>query len=691
MAMIPDAFEYLHPGRRLVFTYPIFHLNNEEPELAGESVSVSVLDCALDREGEVVCAAMLVPRGKEEDWVYCSEGGQWQLLSSAGTSRLIIVSRDSVSQGVECGRVGESSEERKRLSRKIEVGGLENGEDGNRYRERVLSLEKRRRRNGREARKKVEVSEAWEISSGVEHVGRNNSGDGGRHQRKEKGVMMFESTERGDVREERCNSSVERNISGAEIGRREFKQDRPMGVTKRCRERKSSERERKRSKISLRDLDAERGIKIGRGERERRQRTRRMKTSEDMETYEKEHWSWAEKSRSHIKKIDAANLVKGRESTKDQGFRPRTSHEIGVETQNLGQKCNDSKFKENRIRDEKACCQPRQIVRNGEREGFQGARTNICEEVHLKHEEILGHVCKCSSCEDELFKERLGSLVVALAPRICFCSGPPSIPFVSYTDNIVHRVIIEEAYSPLTGHMLVEDVALGEDSVEIGEDNNSALLSKDFELPQMSNACRVCGDTNVKIVWRRRLRFRRMPNLIQTEVPLIFLLELDPQKSVPKGLPGHHESSRPRVHLCSCLNRARWIDTYAKDNSRGNRSTDHGTQIEDGILKSNQIFETRSTNANSGVLFEETLSCAQVDHSQLVHKYLPPIVAGLVLVASCIESCKELGKQVKVLTLGVGGGALPTFLHRHFGFHVQVNFSNKSVSCNVELWKSVGW
>jgi hypothetical protein len=56
----------------------------------------------------------------------------------------------------------------------------------------------------------------------------------------------------------------------------------------------------------------------------------------------------------------------------------------------------------------------------------------------------------------------------------------------------------------------------------------------------------------------------------------------------------------------------------------------------------------------------------------LVHKYLAPIVAGLVLVAPALEAWMELGKRVKVLALGIGGGALPIFLHKHFGFHVQV-------------------
>jgi hypothetical protein len=99
-----------------------------------------------------------------------------------------------------------------------------------------------------------------------------------------------------------------------------------------------------------------------------------------------------------------------------------------------------------------------------------------------------------------------------------------------------------------------------------------------------------------KVVYRRRLRFKRMPNLVQTEVPLVNSIACD----------------------------------------------------RDAVM-----------------------SDFQIDHSALVHKYLPPIVAGLVLAASCIEPCMERGERVNVLALGVGGGALPIFLQKHLGFHVQ--------------------
>jgi hypothetical protein len=131
---------------------------------------------------------------------------------------------------------------------------------------------------------------------------------------------------------------------------------------------------------------------------------------------------------------------------------------------------------------------------------------------------------------------------------------------------------------------------------------------------------------SVRVVWRRRLRFKRMPNLIQTEVSLNF--QSGTQTSASEA------------------------QSNVKDLSSVDRIIHVGTQ---------RLGVCGQTNGG-----------LHLDHSRLVHKYLAPIVAGLVLVAPALEAWMELGKRVKVLALGIGGGALPIFLHKHFGFHVQV-------------------
>eukprot|EP01018_Ginkgo_biloba_P016681 Gb_39248 [translate_table: standard] len=178
---------------------------------------------------------------------------------------------------------------------------------------------------------------------------------------------------------------------------------------------------------------------------------------------------------------------------------------------------------------------------------------------------------------DTQLKQSLTPLLLALCPRVAFQGGIPSIPFVSYTDNVINRVILEKVSSPLVGMMLVEDVQL--------------LLDQTEELSQAKR----------KVTeWRRRLRFERMPDLIQTEVAL--------------------------------------------------------------VLKKSSKYNGKTSMKRKAKL--------ALDLNRLVHQYLPPIVAGLVLVAPTIEKWLKLGDRPNLLCIGVGGGALMMFLKRHFKFSI---------------------
>lgn len=96
--------------------------------------------------------------------------------------------------------------------------------------------------------------------------------------------------------------------------------------------------------------------------------------------------------------------------------------------------------------------------------------------------------------------------------------------------------------------------------------------------------------------FRRRLRFKRMPNLIQTQIRIIPNTSLD---SVNLG------------------------------------------DVEFGL-----------------------------DMASLVHPYLTPMVASLSLIGSYLEERIRGGFRPKALCLGVGGGALLTFLNNQLGFEV---------------------
>lgn len=137
---------------------------------------------------------------------------------------------------------------------------------------------------------------------------------------------------------------------------------------------------------------------------------------------------------------------------------------------------------------------------------------------------------------------------------------------MSYEDNLISSLVIHQCLSSHVGQMLVEDV-------EIETQNDS----REF---------------------RRRLRFKRMPNLIQTEVLIV-----------------------PETDLGSnnvCIG-----DTKFKPDLR-----------------------------------------------VLVHPYLPPMVASLSLISDYIDGRIRNGFRPKALCLGVGGGALLTFLAIQLGFEV---------------------
>ncbi|KAL3699905.1 hypothetical protein R1sor_017927 [Riccia sorocarpa] len=218
---------------------------------------------------------------------------------------------------------------------------------------------------------------------------------------------------------------------------------------------------------------------------------------------------------------------------------------------------------------------------------------------------------------DENVENFLRPLILALTPKILFRAGIPSIPFLNYSDNVIRRVEKEVAYSPLTGFMMVEDVEL---KPELEHENRSSCVSRitshaggEHELSEPTASSSKSSST-----WRRRLIFKRLPNLIQTEVALTRYPE-DPR---PSGRERMNGSSSKRKHK--------------------------------------SFSQTRV-----GV------ECV-VDHSKLVHKYLPPIVAGFVLISPVLDLFIRSQHKAKIFCVGVGGGALPTFLHNHFHFHIKV-------------------
>ncbi|KMS99796.1 hypothetical protein BVRB_1g020490 [Beta vulgaris subsp. vulgaris] len=172
---------------------------------------------------------------------------------------------------------------------------------------------------------------------------------------------------------------------------------------------------------------------------------------------------------------------------------------------------------------------------------------------------------KCPSYR-EMLERSLYPLLMALLPKEIAQLGNCQVPFLSYEDNVISSVVLERCTGICVGEMLVEDVEIEGSRREL----------------------------------RRRLRFKRMPNLIQTEICI-----------VPIG-------------------------------------------VDDTRLDSLCI---------EGVEFNPDLR-------KLVHPYLAPMVAGLSLIGGYLQECLKSMVRPRGLCIGVGGGALLSFLSLQLGFEV---------------------
>ncbi|CAK8571158.1 unnamed protein product [Lathyrus sativus] len=173
-------------------------------------------------------------------------------------------------------------------------------------------------------------------------------------------------------------------------------------------------------------------------------------------------------------------------------------------------------------------------------------------------------------------------LLLALSPKSLFKNGIPDIPILSYQDNLLSSVTIHQCISSHVGEMLIEDVEIDTQS----ETQNHDCFRREF---------------------RRRLRFKRMPNLIQTEVLIVPESDLS-SKSL-------------------CVENAKFM----------------------------------------------------LDLRVLVHPYLAPMVASLSIINQSIDGRIRNGLRPKALCLGVGGGALLSFLAIQLGFEVIGVDSDKEV------------
>eukprot|EP00850_Spirogloea_muscicola_P006698 SM000032S12082 [mRNA] locus=s32:401812:407454:+ [translate_table: standard] len=202
--------------------------------------------------------------------------------------------------------------------------------------------------------------------------------------------------------------------------------------------------------------------------------------------------------------------------------------------------------------------------------------------------------------------------VIKLAPASCR-DNPSQISYMTTGDGIGKRTILEELLSPMTGKIMVEEVELTAEEM--------ASYSDDHGLPSSPHTF-------------RRLMFLRNPNLIQSEALVI-------------------GSSQVAVSSSAKLSR----QTSGGQAGRGKRK---------GAKKENQ--RSPDLPPPAGAISSEK----KVDHSHLGSKYHAAMVAGLSLIEPELSVRFSKGEKVNALVVGLGGGALPMFLHQHLPFDVKV-------------------
>lgn len=101
---------------------------------------------------------------------------------------------------------------------------------------------------------------------------------------------------------------------------------------------------------------------------------------------------------------------------------------------------------------------------------------------------------------ENVSEESLVQLMVALFPKDSVVDGFDDVPFLRYEDDVIASVVLEKCVGMCVGEMLVEDIEI-EMMTGDGVDVEGEILSKRE--------------------FRRRLRFRRMPNLVQTEIRIV--------------------------------------------------------------------------------------------------------------------------------------------------------------------------
>ncbi|CAM0912035.1 unnamed protein product [Alopecurus aequalis] len=184
--------------------------------------------------------------------------------------------------------------------------------------------------------------------------------------------------------------------------------------------------------------------------------------------------------------------------------------------------------------------------------------------------------CAAARPDPDPARARLLPLLLSLCPRAAFGGNSiPDVPLLCFHDDLLRLVPVHVVTGPVVGEMLVEDVAVE------------------------------CAPGPAEL--RRRLRFKRMPCLVQTQV---------------------------------CLARARPSSAAAASSSLEALEEEPGGSLQPEV------------------------------GGPLLQPYLQAMVAGLAVIASSMEEIVRSGARPRCLCAGIGGGALPMSIRMGLGFDV---------------------
>lgn len=283
-----------------------------------------------------------------------------------------------------------------------------------------------------------------------------------------------------------------------------------------------------------------------------------------------------------------------------------------------------------------ACCAI--VVPSGEEEDWiyasEGGQWQLASSASVARLVLVARSGARPGPAQRQLEAALQPLVQLLAPRGARDKGA-GVPFVSYADDVLRRETLEVLDSPVSGPMVVEDVEVALDEAAAAGQGQVAQRGAPPAPATSAHEADAEGGAVERTALRRRLRFKSMPNLIQSEVPL---------------------------HLSDCApcGAAAASNAAGEVSSQGGRAAEgHANDIRPG--------------GGGGLLLAATGRAARrPDYSRLVHKYLPPIVAGFTLVGRALQDEVDAGRQPGVLAIGGGACTLPIFLHRHFPFRIEV-------------------